>query len=307
MERSKLEESVLGWLLEATTHDDKHDDKIGDGAKTEDGKSEKTDNRTNRSDLIFNLSAYCEKYKLSKSERGRITKFFGNMRNRFSKEQEELEKNGFLNGNESEKFEQSKQILRNSNPPLFYVVYARKQWVIPIFEKKIGVFEQTFNRDINKLLNNLKEMAKYNEYKLESSELSTNDMIEKVKLFQEVVNYCQTTVKVYNNRIYELVQKNEKISKLYNSSLRLPVMQVGQDKEDKEVGKDGKDYESFTTKNECTSCKSDDITPLLSTKNGIRSRCNLCDNIFVVTTTIGGERGEMEGKMETKMEEKIGE
>ncbi len=258
---SQLEQNVSNWLFEITE-------------KKEGG-------------MIINLNAYCKENNISKGERALIIAYFSKMRDKFNDRQEILESNNILVGNESEKFEQTKQISRNEDPPLFYIIFVNKKWMIPVFEKKFSTLEKSFNKGVSKLLTDLKEMAKYNEYKLETFELPPEEMVEKVNLFQNIIDYCQKTVKVYRNRIDELFVKNAKISRLYNEQLLQPNVEI-QNVEIQNVEIQNVEMQKEEVVKECSSCNSNNISELLYTEKGIRCKCNECGDTFVVNQSVRG-------------------
>lgn len=177
-------------------------------------------------------SEFVKTNNIDEKGRGKITRFFGKMRDSFIKEQDKL----MLEGNETEKFEKTKEALRNCEPPLFYVMWTGKEWIVPTYEQKLNNNSKLGNRHIKIASKHLEEMTRDTEYILTSTEFQSKGYIELVnekKIFQQIISLYQKMVESYDTRmecIYTSLENQKCLIENKNETNRQNKDETGEDK-----------------------------------------------------------------------------
>jgi hypothetical protein len=174
MKECKEHQIVLDWLLD----------------------SENTNNPFN----MGKNSEFVTTNNIDEKGRARIAKFFGKMREVFNKEQDRL----MLEGTETDKFEKAKEMLKSREPPLFYVIWTGKEWIVPSYDQKFKNNSKIGNKYIKVASKHLEEMIKDKDCMLLSPDFQSKgytELASEKKIFQQIISLYQRMVEHYDNRM----------------------------------------------------------------------------------------------------------
>lgn len=174
-----------------------------------------------KKDIVLDLNKFCNENSINSNERTTVTQFFKKMGKDFDNEYEKLKlSNSLVELNEIERFEQIRKILEDRDPPLFYIKYYQKKWIIPmLFDTKYEILEQSFEKNSENMITDLKQLSRYNEYRLSSEELTAESIASTTEMLESISECVQTVLRPYHNAMREKFVKNAKISRVYNKKL----------------------------------------------------------------------------------------